>query len=428
VGTVSFAQDNNVGIGTTQPDQSAILDLSSNTKGFLTPRMTQAQRDLILTPAQGLQIFQTDGQAGLYLFDGQQWVNSTAGTSAALDPWLAGGNTASGSHFFGTLNGVPLKIRVNNQASGMIDNSYSTSTTNYGYKAGQTNSGLRNTAFGFESMSQNFNASANDNTALGTYAMRGTAAGVSAAGNTAIGAYSLYEVTSGSYNMGIGIGALRKTNTGGNNLAIGNSALTTNTTGQWNVAIGSAALVSSLSGNNNVAIGGEAGRLLTGSNNIMIGYQAGKNETSISDKLFIANSATTTPLIYGDFSAKYVTIGDVTPALRSQGVATGGYNLLVKGGILTEKIKVALAATGTDWADYVFDDTYSLMPLTEVETFTKTNKHLPNVPSAEEMVSSGLDVAQTSKMFMEKIEELTLYVIELNKEIQTLKSETSKLK
>jgi hypothetical protein len=61
------------------------------------------------------------------------------------------------------------------------------------------------------------------------------------------------------------------------------------------------------------------------------------------------------------------------------------------------------------------------MPLAEVEAFTKANKHLPNVPSAEEMVANGLDVAATNKMLMEKIEELTLYVIELNKEVQSLK-------
>jgi hypothetical protein len=100
----------------------------------------------------------------------------------------------------------------------------------------------------------------------------------------------------------------------------------------------------------------------------------------------------------------------------------------VKGGILTEKVKVALAVAGTDWADYVFEPSYKLMPLEDVESFTKENKHLPNVPSADEMVNSGLDVAQTSKMFMEKIEELTLYMIELNKEVKSLKAENEALK
>ena len=68
------------------------------------------------------------------------------------------------------------------------------------------------------------------------------------------------------------------------------------------------------------------------------------------------------------------------------------------------------------------------MPLNEVESYTQKNKHLPNVPSADEMSASGLDVGQTSKMFMEKIEELTLYLIQLNKEIDALKAENLQLK
>jgi hypothetical protein len=104
-----------------------------------------------------------------------------------------------------------------------------------------------------------------------------------------------------------------------------------------------------------------------------------------------------------------------------------GYRMIVQDGILTEKIKVALKTTG-DWADYVFESDYNLMSLEEIESFTKKNKHLPNVPSADEMAESGLDVAQTSKMFMEKIEELTLYMIELNKEVKLLKAENEVLK
>lgn len=69
-----------------------------------------------------------------------------------------------------------------------------------------------------------------------------------------------------------------------------------------------------------------------------------------------------------------------------------------------------------------------MMSLEEIEKFTIENKHLPNVPSAEEMILEGLDVAKTSKMFMEKIEELTLYLIELNKEVKALKAENGALK
>ncbi len=83
---------------------------------------------------------------------------------------------------------------------------------------------------------------------------------------------------------------------------------------------------------------------------------------------------------------------------------------------------------GSDWADYVFAPDYKLMPLEDVEQFTKENKHLPNVPSADDMVKEGLDVTKTSAKLMEKIEELTLYVIEMNKEIKALKEENKKMR
>ena len=74
-----------MGIGTATPNAAAQLDVSSTTKGFLAPRMTQAQRDLIATSAtsKGLLIYQTDGTAGFYYYDGASWIASSAISSAA---------------------------------------------------------------------------------------------------------------------------------------------------------------------------------------------------------------------------------------------------------------------------------------------------------------------------------------------------------
>lgn len=99
-----------------------------------------------------------------------------------------------------------------------------------------------------------------------------------------------------------------------------------------------------------------------------------------------------------------------------------GYRLFVEQGILTEKVKVAVSTLG-DWSDYVFAPDYKLMPLEEVEQFTKENKHLPNVPSASDMVSNGLDVAQMDAKLLEKIEELTLYAVQQNNETKQLRAE-----
>jgi len=105
--------------------------------------------------------------------------------------------------------------------------------------------------------------------------------------------------------------------------------------------------------------------------------------------------------------------------------STGNYRLYVEGGILTEKVKVALRSTA-NWADYVFADDYRLMPLNEVEAFIQKNKHLPGVASAETLAKEGWDVAAMQAKHMEKIEELTLYVIDQNKTIEAQQATLSK--
>ena len=94
---------------------------------------------------------------------------------------------------------------------------------------------------------------------------------------------------------------------------------------------------------------------------------------------------------------------------------------------MTEKVKVAVNCS-TAWADYVFANDYKLKPLSEVEAYVKENKHLPNVPSADELVKEGLDLGKMQATQMEKIEELTLYMIEMKKEINALQNENQSLK
>jgi hypothetical protein len=93
------------------------------------------------------------------------------------------------------------------------------------------------------------------------------------------------------------------------------------------------------------------------------------------------------------------------------------YQLYVGGGILTERMKVALK-TSTEWSDHVFAPNYRLMPLDEVAVFISENGHLPNVPSADCMVEEGMDVVKTNAMLLEKIEELTLHVIVQNERLE----------
>ncbi len=104
-----------------------------------------------------------------------------------------------------------------------------------------------------------------------------------------------------------------------------------------------------------------------------------------------------------------------------------GYKLYVEDGILTEKLRVAVDGQ-MDWADYVFDNDFELMPLQNVKEFIAKNGHLPNVPSADKMVETGLDVLESDAILLRKIEEAYLYILDQNEQIQELRTEIENLK
>jgi hypothetical protein len=89
--------------------------------------------------------------------------------------------------------------------------------------------------------------------------------------------------------------------------------------------------------------------------------------------------------------------------------------LAVAGTITAQKIKVTL----TGWADYVFDSGYILPSLSELEMHIIQNKHLPEIPPEAEIVNEGLDIGEMQQKQMKKIEELTLYLIDQNKKLET---------
>ncbi len=101
-----------------------------------------------------------------------------------------------------------------------------------------------------------------------------------------------------------------------------------------------------------------------------------------------------------------------------------GYSLSVDGKIIAEEVKVQLS---TSWPDYVFGKNYKLMPLDELEESINKNKHLPNIPSAAEVEKDGISLGDMNKRLMEKVEELTLYIIDLNKKNNALAEKVEKL-
>lgn len=91
--------------------------------------------------------------------------------------------------------------------------------------------------------------------------------------------------------------------------------------------------------------------------------------------------------------------------------------LEVNGTIKTKEVNI----TATGWSDYVFLPEYKLMPLGEVENFIRENGHLPNIPSEAVVMENGVNLGEINAKLLEKVEELTLYLIEQQRELESQK-------
>ncbi|MBI2721529.1 MAG: hypothetical protein HYX39_05090 [Bacteroidetes bacterium] len=202
------------------------------------------------------------------------YIINTPAPNTPPPAWLMQGNAGTNTltNFIGTTDNVPFNIRVNNQKAGQIDPLLS--NTFFGYWAGRDNtSGTQNTAYGINSLLKN---------------------------------------TVGVKNLAIGTQAMENNIGGNNNTAVGTGALFSNTNGVENAATGANALYMNTK-NFNTAFGSGAGYNNNGLGNVFLGYQAGYNELG-SNKLYIANSNTNTPLIFGDFATGRVGLGTSAPS------------------------------------------------------------------------------------------------------------------
>ncbi|HYK45526.1 MAG TPA: tail fiber domain-containing protein [Parafilimonas sp.] len=314
----TFPSNGAVGIGTTTPDASSLLEIKSTVKGLLIPRMTQTQRNAIATPATGLLIYQSDHTSGFYYYSGSAWTAVTQKSKG----WSLTGNSGTNpsTNFIGTTDAQPFLIKVNNQLSAYLDYN-SSNSTGFGYQVLGTNSAAAgNQAFGYQALHSN----------TGGYQ------------NTAIGGGAMYSNTTGGYNVAVGVSAL-SANNGFSNTAVGQRAMYTNTGGGNNTAIGFNSLYSNTTGNYNVANGDHAGSDNTaGSNNIFIGKNAGIGSQTgngnicvgqgstvsngISNSIVIGNSLSTASnnaVILGG-TAQNVGIGTTSPTSISQLTVNGG--------------------------------------------------------------------------------------------------------
>lgn len=111
------------------------------------------------------------------------------------------------------------------------------------------------------------------------------------------------------------------------------------------------------------------------------------------------------------------------------GIGTGIFaptkELTVKGTVYAKEVQVDLSVPGPD---YVFEKNYKLQTLAELEEYVQLNKHLPEVPSAKEMEGNGINLSEMNMLLLKKIEELTLHLIDQNKQIQVMANEIDRLK
>jgi len=118
----------------------------------------------------------------------------------------------------------------------------------------------------------------------------------------------------------------------------------------------------------------------------------------------------------------------ISGTLRLGATAANGtfanYRLSVDGDIVAKRVVVQT----NSWADKVFDKNYKLQSLMDVENYVKENCHLPLIPSEKEVIEQGIDVSEMNKLLLQKIEELTLYLIEMKKENQNIQVQLTNLK
>lgn len=251
-----------VGIGTTTPDNSAQLDISSTSKGLLPPRVALTASNLagpVSSPATGLLVFNT--------------ATASSGTTAVTPGYYYNSGTAASPNW--------VRLSVASKLDDLSDVKYEGTNFDYslligGESTGTLSSASGNTGIGkyvFGALSSGYS-----NTAVGYNAQRYTTTGTL---NTSLGSWSLGNNTTGYQNVAVGHSSLLRNTTARDNVAIGNSSMEYNTTGAYNVASGSFSLYNNTTGNDNVAIGVNAlGYNQIGAKNVAIGKNALTGTTS----------------------------------------------------------------------------------------------------------------------------------------------------
>lgn len=321
-----------VGIGTTSPNASSILDISSANSGLLIPRVALTSTSDIVTigsPATSLLVYNSGfAPKGFYYWNGTLWVQLAASNTA----WTLTGNsgTSSATNFFGTTDNIDIVFKRNNSRAGYIGDP-------------NTAGGNKNTSFGANSL--NAAGTGIRNTAIGSNVMPVNTSGQL---NVSIGDQSMFLNTDGSANTAIGVGALYSNISGKENVALGRNTMVFNNANN-NTGLGFASLRSNVSGTNNIAIGHQAGYNELGNNKLYI-----ENSTLVNG----TDSSVDNALIYGEFDNRIVRTNGT---IQIGNPATTGYALPIVRGTNGQVLQTN-GAGATSWVNPI--NTFSLMRCT----------------------------------------------------------------
>jgi hypothetical protein len=377
-----------------EPHSSAILDVSSDSKGLLIPRLTKTQRNSLATLAtDGLLVYDKDLKT-FFIFKNGDWHDISLDNLWSRNYSRTYVTNLNDNIGIGTtLPTRKLEVvgnwktaRLSSNDPGAYLEFSSSNSTNWAFGTWQGCARIGSSTNNFESISDEFDFTT-------SYFRSITPKFLGIPSSRWTNFYSIDGAFSGKVGIGVDIpkGSLQVTDPYNN---ITWAYITSNSIND------SAALYFGEGANPNYGIYW----LYDGDNNVME----------------LWGVSTTNHL------GPHITIkrnsGDISIGSRD---FANGYKLSVAGKIMSEGVTVKIRS---EWPDYVFGKKYKLMALSDLESFIKTNGHLPNIPNAKDVAKSGVDLAEMQRLLLEKIEELSLYIIHQQKEIEFLKDEINKIK
>lgn len=437
--STSYAQ---VGINSdgSAPHTSAMLDVKSTNKGLLIPRMTTAQRNTLSgTATAGLMVYDTDLNRFFY-HNGTAWQEGSTGNL-----WLTDGtnvylNDINDYVGIGTptpfrkfeVNGGWKSARISTADSGPFLEFVGSETTDWTIGTWSN--------FFWLSSSDNEFTSWTDQFIFTTAAFRPFENNTKILGDAGARWSNLYTTDGNFSGLLTGYnGTFTGLLTGYNGYFTGNIGIGTNTParvlevnsgGNWQSArltsTNNGSFLEFMSTSNpdwSIGVWGDAVRLLSSTDN----FSSVNDEYMFTQSSFrpFYNNIKTLGEPSVRWSNFYTVDGSFTGNVAIGNTIATGYKLSVEGKIICTEMRVNLVA---DWPDYVLRKDYELMPVEKLGEFIEKNGHLPNVPPAAEIEKSGMDVGEMQRLMMEKIEELSLYIIQQQQQIRELKDQLDKVK